>query len=345
MRPVCVDRRVVLMACQDHRASESISPRRGSRDGDILAGRHSGSAAAARRSTSISAAPSAGGFTTVSTNPYPLRRGGQWTYAGDGNSPDHGFDETRLIDGVTTRRDRRGESRRRRADRDLLELLRHAGDGRSATTERTSTSTKRKATSSPMVRGARRSGQCSRNHARDPSSGLRYLNELAPGIAEDKAKIVGTGTVTVPAGRSPRRSGAESSGLDTTTDSRRRRSTGSSRRSVELLSFTPAAGRPGHPPSRCRAAGPDRGASLTGRKQKSGERFPRSPDPVYLRWSETGGSSVTACRCRRASFRSSLSSDSRHRPTPGHTRCVAHVRLEAREVPVATHRRSRLTVR
>jgi hypothetical protein len=33
-----------------------------------------------------------------------------------------------------------------------------------------------------------------------PSSGMSFQQEVAPGVAEDEAQIVGTGTVTVPAG-------------------------------------------------------------------------------------------------------------------------------------------------
>ncbi|MGH7556538.1 MAG: hypothetical protein ACREMD_01895 [Gemmatimonadota bacterium] len=35
----------------------------------------------------------------------------------------------------------------------------------------------------------------------DPRPGMKYPNEIAPGVAEDRAKIVGSGPVTVPAGR------------------------------------------------------------------------------------------------------------------------------------------------
>jgi hypothetical protein len=33
-----------------------------------------------------------------------------------------------------------------------------------------------------------------------PKPGMSYVQEVTPGIAEDQAKIVGTGSVTVPAG-------------------------------------------------------------------------------------------------------------------------------------------------
>jgi hypothetical protein len=37
----------------------------------------------------------------------------------------------------------------------------------------------------------------------DPRPGTKYMNENAPGVAEDQAKIVGSGPVTVPAGTFP----------------------------------------------------------------------------------------------------------------------------------------------
>jgi hypothetical protein len=152
--------------------------------------------------------PSAGGFSTVSTNPwFPMGVGQQWTYEGEEDGVPVSLlitvlDETRLIAGVTTRviEEREWE------DDELLEVSWNyyaaAGDGTICyfgedvdiyEEEEIVHEGAWCADESPNAPGIIMPA--------DPRPGMKFAMESAPGIAEDEGKIVGIGPVTVPFGR------------------------------------------------------------------------------------------------------------------------------------------------
>lgn len=152
-------------------------------------------------------APDAGGFTTVSTNPYfPMQVGDQWSYEGEEDGVPVSLlitvlDETRLIDGVTTRviEEREWE------DDELLEIswnyFAQAGGGTICyfgedvdifEDDEIVHDGAWCADDPPNAPGIFMPA--------DPRPGMKYPMEIAPGIAEDEATIVGVGPVEVPFG-------------------------------------------------------------------------------------------------------------------------------------------------
>jgi hypothetical protein len=152
--------------------------------------------------------PSAGGFSTGSTNPwFPMVVGQQWTYEGVEDEVPVSLlitvlDEARLIDGVTTRviEEREWE------DDELLEVSWNyyaaAADGTICyfgedvdiyEEEEIVHEGAWCAEESPNAPGIIMPA--------DPRPGMKFPMESAPGIAEDEGKIVGIGPVTVPFGR------------------------------------------------------------------------------------------------------------------------------------------------
>ena len=153
--------------------------------------------------------PSAGGFTTASTNPwFPMEVGQQWTYEGEEDGVPVSLlitvlDETRLVAGVTARviEEREWE------DDELLEVswnyYAQAGDGsicyfgedvdiyeeENAVVHEGAWCADESPNAPGIIMPA------------DPRPGMKYPMEAAPGIAEDEGKIVGIGPVTVPFGR------------------------------------------------------------------------------------------------------------------------------------------------
>ncbi|CAN5124365.1 hypothetical protein BH18GEM1_BH18GEM1_21590 [soil metagenome] len=152
--------------------------------------------------------PSQGGFSIQSTNPYfPLHVGHQWKYEGD---EDGEFlellitvlNETRVIDGVTTRI----LEEREWVDDELLEVswnyFAETSDGTVCYFGEDVDIFE----DDEIVHDGAWCADEPGNHAgifmpADPKPGMKYPNEIAPGIAEDFAKIIGSGPVTVPAGR------------------------------------------------------------------------------------------------------------------------------------------------
>ena len=186
---------VVFMACED-----TPTP------GDALTG--SPLAVQGEKKLSLDlCAPSAGGFTTVSTNPYfPFAPGDQWFYAGDGETLlITVLHQTRLIDNVTTRVIEERETE----NGELLEIswnyFVQAGDG---TVCYYGEDVDIYEENGDIVHDGAWCAEDQGNAAgiimpADPEPGMTYQNELAPGIAEDQAKIVGIGPVNVPAGPFP----------------------------------------------------------------------------------------------------------------------------------------------
>lgn len=149
--------------------------------------------------------PSAGGFTTASSNPwFPMAVGQQWTYEGEEDGVPVSLlitvlDETRLIDGVTTRviEEREWE------DDELLEIswnyFAQAGDG---TICYFGEDVDIYEEDEIVHEGA----WCAEDPPNapgiimpaDPRPGTKFPMESAPGIAEDEGTIVGIGPVTVP---------------------------------------------------------------------------------------------------------------------------------------------------
>jgi hypothetical protein len=152
--------------------------------------------------------PAAGGFSTASANPwFPMGVGQQWAYEGEEDGVPVSLlitvlDETRLIDGVTTRviEEREWE------DGELLEVswnyFAGAGDGTICyfgedvdiyEEEQILHEGAWCAEDPPNAPGIMMPA--------DPRPGMTFPMESAPGIAEDQGKIVGIGPVTVPFGR------------------------------------------------------------------------------------------------------------------------------------------------
>lgn len=153
--------------------------------------------------------PSSGGFTTVSTNPYfPMAVGDQWSYEGEEGDEELSLlitvlNRTRLIDGVTTR----VIEEREWVDDELLEIswnyFAQAEDG---TICYFGEDVDIFEENDVIVHDG---AWCADDPGNapgifmpaDPQPGMKFQIELAPGIAEDEAKIVGSGPVTVEAGR------------------------------------------------------------------------------------------------------------------------------------------------
>lgn len=149
--------------------------------------------------------PEAGGFTTVSTNPYfPMEVGDQWSYEGEEDGVPVSLlitvlGETRLVDGVTTRviEEREWE------DEELLEVSWNyyvqAGDG---TICYFGEDVDIYEEDEVIHEGAWCADEPQNAPGifmpADPKPGMKYPMELAPGIAEDEGTIVGIGPVTVP---------------------------------------------------------------------------------------------------------------------------------------------------
>ena len=153
--------------------------------------------------------PSAGGFSSASTNPwFPMGVGQQWTYEGEEDGVPVSLlitvlDQTRLVAGVTTRviEEREWE------DGELLEVswnyFAEAGDGTICYFGEDVDIYEEEneivhegawcADDSPNAPGIIMPA--------DPRPGMTFPMEFAPGIAEDEGRIVGSGPVTVPFGR------------------------------------------------------------------------------------------------------------------------------------------------
>jgi hypothetical protein len=153
--------------------------------------------------------PSAGGFSSTSTNPwFPMGVGQQWTYEGEEDGVPVSLlitvlDQTRLVAGVMTRviEEREWE------DGELLEVswnyYAEAGDGTICYFGEDVDIYEEEdeivhegawcADESPNAPGIIMPA--------DPRPGMKFPMEFAPGIAEDEGKIVGSGPVTVPFGR------------------------------------------------------------------------------------------------------------------------------------------------
>lgn len=149
-----------------------------------------------------------GGFTLNSTNPYyPLGVGSQWFLEGE---EDDEFievlitvlDETEEVGGVITR----VVEEREWVDGELLEISRNffavASDG---TVCYFGEDVDIFEDGEVSHEGAWRADEPGNAPGiimpADPHPGMKYPNEIAPGIAEDEAKVVGVGPIEVPAGR------------------------------------------------------------------------------------------------------------------------------------------------
>jgi hypothetical protein len=153
-------------------------------------------------------APSRGGFTLVSTNPFfPLDVGRQLILTGE----EEGeavvlqvtvLDRTRTIAGVTTR----VVEEREFHDGELAEVSWNyhvqAADGSICYYGEDEDAYEDGGISHEGTWCADQPGnQAGIFMPADPKPGTKYQNEVAPGIAEDEAKIVGIGPITVPFGR------------------------------------------------------------------------------------------------------------------------------------------------
>lgn len=152
--------------------------------------------------------PSSGGFTVESTNPYfPIDVGNQWEYEGeeDGESVRlviTVLDLIRVVDGVETR----VLEEREFIDDELFEV------SWNYLTETGGTLCYYGEDVDIFEDGIVHDGAwCAQDNPdvnkpgifmpANPRPGMKYPIEIAPGIAEDEAKIVGIGPVEVPAGR------------------------------------------------------------------------------------------------------------------------------------------------
>jgi hypothetical protein len=152
-------------------------------------------------------APSRGGFTLVSTNPYfPLDVGRQLILTGEEDGEAvvlqvTVLDRTRTIAGVTTR----VVEEREFHDGELAEVSWNyhvqASDGSICYYGEDEDAYEEGGISHEGTWCADQPGnQAGVFMPADPKPGMKYQNEVAPGIAEDEAKIVGIGPVTVPFG-------------------------------------------------------------------------------------------------------------------------------------------------
>jgi hypothetical protein len=156
-------------------------------------------------------APANGGFSLASTNPYfPLQVGRQWQYEGE----EEGafvelqisvLDAVEVVGGVTTH----VVEERERHDGELVEVSRNffveASDGTVCYFgEDVDIYEDGEIVSHEgSWRGDTPGNQPGIIMPADSRPGTKYMNENAPGVAEDQAKIVGSGPVTVPAGTFP----------------------------------------------------------------------------------------------------------------------------------------------
>lgn len=156
-------------------------------------------------------APSSGGFTLASTNPYfPLQVGRQWQYEGE----EEGafvqlqitvLDAVEIVGGVTTH----VVEERERHDGELVEVSRNffveAANGTVCYFGEDVDIYEGGVIVSHegSWRGDAPGNQPGIIMPPDPRPGTKYMNENAPGVAEDEAMIVGSGPVTVPAGTFP----------------------------------------------------------------------------------------------------------------------------------------------
>jgi hypothetical protein len=152
-------------------------------------------------------APSRGGFTLVSTNPYfPLDVGRQLILTGEEDGEAvvlqvTVLDRTRTIAGVTTR----VVEEREFHDGELAEVSWNyhvqASDGAICYYGEDEDAYEDGEISHEGTWCADQPGnQAGIFMPADPKPGTKYQNEVAPGIAEDEAKIVGIGPLTVPFG-------------------------------------------------------------------------------------------------------------------------------------------------
>lgn len=153
-------------------------------------------------------APGQGGFSIVSTNPFfPLDVGSQWTYEGeeDGEPLEviiSVLDQTRPIGGVTTR----VVEEREFEDGELVEVSwNYFVEAEDGTVCYHGEDVDEFDDGEIVHEGAWCADEAGNAPGiimpADPKPGMKYANEVAPGIAEDEAKIVGSGPVTVPFGR------------------------------------------------------------------------------------------------------------------------------------------------
>lgn len=152
--------------------------------------------------------PSQGGFTVQSTNPYfPIQVGNQWEYEGEEDGESLRLlitilNLTKVIDGVTTR----VLEEREWVDDELLEV---SWNYYVETADGTVCYYGEDVDIFEDEEIVHDGAWCADEAGNlpgiimpaDPQPGMKYDNESAPGIAEDHAKIVGIGPVTVPAGR------------------------------------------------------------------------------------------------------------------------------------------------
>jgi hypothetical protein len=151
--------------------------------------------------------PGAGGFSTTSTNPYfPLQVGYVWDYAGD----DDGelaelritvLDETEVVGGVTTRVVEEKEW----IDGNLIEVSRNffaqASDGTVCYFGEDVDIFDEETGELISHEGAWRADEGENAPGiimpADPEPGLKFVMEVAPGIAEDEGTVVGSGPVKI----------------------------------------------------------------------------------------------------------------------------------------------------
>jgi hypothetical protein len=165
--------------------------------------------AAGKRLDPALCAPSRGGFSPDSTNPYfPLRVGSRWLYQGEEDGETIGLQitvlaETELVAGVTTR----VVEERETVDGTLSEVSRNffaqASDGTVCYFgEEVDIYEDGQIVSHE---GAWRADQQGNRPGiimpAAPRPGIEFQMEGAPGVAEDEGRIVGIGPVDVPAGR------------------------------------------------------------------------------------------------------------------------------------------------
>ena len=164
--------------------------------------------AAAQKLNVALCSPSRGGFTLQSTNPYfPMDVGRQLILTGEENGESITLqftvlDRTRVIAGVTTR----VVEEREFVDGELSEVTwnyhAEASDGTNCYFgEDVDAYTDTGISHEGAWCAATTGDQPGIFMPADPRPGMTYQNEVAPGVAEDEAKIVGSGPLTVPYGR------------------------------------------------------------------------------------------------------------------------------------------------
>lgn len=150
-------------------------------------------------------APDAGGFTLESTNPYfPIEVGLRWVLAGEEDGEEvvvriTVLDETEEVAGVVTRVVEECEW----IDGEVVEISRNFFVERNETICYFGEDVDVLENGEIEHPGAWRAGGDNEPGIIMPAApfpGVKYLNEVAPGIAEDEAKIVGAGPASVPYG-------------------------------------------------------------------------------------------------------------------------------------------------